>query len=416
MPLWLHLLRRKCRIGREGDRTVHLPEQGQFRQGSQADGRRRRVLADFAGADASTTPRKRRRPAYRSPHYGDAAFMDRQPRLTDLIPRRWSTMGLIVVLGCAAVAGVELLYHLMPRLAGLLGTPRIAAFDLASGRNLGTWLTALMLQWAALVSWLIYRIRRHRLDDYRGRYRIWLWACLGWTLLSVDAGSQLHDGFAQLMVILAGTRLASDGAVWWVVIYFFIFVPLGLRLAVDMRECRKSVFLLLMAGGLAASTLAVQFGWITLQVTAVEQTMVEVGAQMTAGLVLGLALMIHARHLVFDAEGRLPPCPVKVLRSRGGKSAAAVSGEAAGESLAGSVPPVLRPANATAAPSPLKNGRVFRQDGRSCTRRPVATSATTSATGSGVVPDPHHKLSKAEKKQLRQRLEQMRQQREQGVK
>ena len=62
--------------------------------------------------------------------------MDRQPRLTDLIPRRWSTMGLIAVLGGAAVAGVELLYHLMPGLAAHIGALRIAAFDLASGRNL----------------------------------------------------------------------------------------------------------------------------------------------------------------------------------------------------------------------------------------------------------------------------------------
>ena len=275
-----------------------------------------------------------------------------------------------------------------------------------------------MLQWAALVSWLTYRIRRHRLDDYRGRYRIWLWACLGWTLLSVDAGSQLHDGLAQLMVVLTGTRLASDGAVWWVVIYFFIFVPLGLRLAVDMRECRKSVLLLLAAGGLTGYTLAVQFGWITLQVTTVERTMLEAGAKMAAGLLLGLALMFHARHLVFDAEGRLPLRPVKVVRNKGGKSAAAASQSTAdttGEASADNNPPVIQPAAATAtSASPAPRSGLFGKAVDSSHTTNPATAAVTPANGSGAVPDPHHKLSKAEKKQLRQRLEQMRRQREEA--
>lgn len=401
---------------RMGDQTVHLPEQGQFRQTSQADGRRRRVVADLAGADASGAPPKRRRPAYRSPHYGDASFMDRQPRLTDLIPRRWSTVGLIVVLGCAALAGVEMLYRWMPGLAARVGAQRIAVLDLSSGRNLGTWLTTVMLQWAALVSWLIYRIRRHRLDDYRGRYRIWLWGCLGWTLLSIDAGSQLHDALAQLMVVLTGTRLASDGAVWWAVIYFFIFVPLGLRLAVDMRECRMGVFLLLVAGGLAAYALALQFAWVTLQVAAVEQIMVEVGAQMAAGLVLGLALMIHARHLVFDAEGRLPVRAMKV-RSKSAKAASA-----AGATSSQPAPPVLRPTGgATAAPTATpatpaspspRLGLLGKTVDPPHTTTPAAAAPASSATGSSAVPDPHHKISKAEKKQLRQRLEELRRQRE----
>ena len=60
------------------------------------------------------------------------------------------------------------------------------------------WLSSLLARtWQVLGSLLIYSIRRHKLDDYRGHYRWWLVAGIAWLVMSVDAITGLHDLFAR---------------------------------------------------------------------------------------------------------------------------------------------------------------------------------------------------------------------------
>ena len=81
-------------------------------------------------------PRLIRDPNSKSEHYGDAQFMDEQPRLTDLVPRRLITFFLIAVAGTGVISLLEMLYVWMPRLAAYTASERVAAFDLA---GTGTW-------------------------------------------------------------------------------------------------------------------------------------------------------------------------------------------------------------------------------------------------------------------------------------
>src|SRR6185312_7497859 len=73
---------------------------------SQLDDRRRRVLTEevigpaqpadgAAGTASQSKPSDRRRSALRVRPYGDAALMDRQPRITDLVPQRYSMLALL---------------------------------------------------------------------------------------------------------------------------------------------------------------------------------------------------------------------------------------------------------------------------------------------------------------------------------
>jgi hypothetical protein len=404
-------------------------------------------------------------------HYGEAEFLDQQPRLTDFIPRRLLTLGLLFVLGAGLIAGVEAVYRELPGLITSLGIQRIAAFDLSAPPNIGCWLTTVLLQGAALLCWMIYRIRRHRLDDYRGRYRVWLWGACCWALMSIDAGCQLHDALGDLMVKLTGTKLTGDGSAWSVLIFFFLVVPVGLRLTVDMRDSFSSVLLMLVSGGLAAFAVAVHLHWVVLKLTSVELVMVQAGAPMAADLMLAMALLVHARHLIFDAEGRLPPRRVKSKAKQAeepdeseGALPAAGGGVSAKNGKAAE-PAVLRPASGiTAAPTssavsvakptlagksvdpphpapsspsgwagkpqtPAARTAVPAVKPQASAAKPPASAAKTAALagGTGAAParfgtpanappapvaESNQKLSKADKKALRQRLEQMRHERE----
>ena len=91
----------------------------QFRRSGQRDERRRRVLnetlldsvvaAGVRTAWGSVPPEGVLRPIRRSENYGDAAFMDEQLRLTDLIPRRAVTLFVLFLVGLAMAAGLTTL-------------------------------------------------------------------------------------------------------------------------------------------------------------------------------------------------------------------------------------------------------------------------------------------------------------------
>ena len=105
------------------------------------------------------------------------------------------------------VAGLEVLYAWMPRLAALTTDGRVAALDLDGEGSLAVWFSSTTLSLAALAAILVYSVRRHKKDDYHGHYRIWLWAAMCWGLMSIDETSSLHEGFKELMAHASGTRM-----------------------------------------------------------------------------------------------------------------------------------------------------------------------------------------------------------------
>ena len=289
---------------------MSLQSSMQFRRSGQRDQRRRRLLADdlcgqieAAGSPAASAtdgplaPRK-------SSNYGDAAFMDEQLRLTDLIPRRLTIFALLLFAALAVVAGLEGLYawSSTPAISRLTTDGKVAAFDLDGEGTLAVWFSSVTLLLASLVALLVYTIRRHKTDDYRGYYRVWLWAALCWLVMSIDETSSLHEGFMGMMSYVTGTRVYGDGSVWWVVPYFFLLGAVGTRLLVDIRHCRLSSIALLTTAGCYALAVATQ----VLGDGLTRSVMLEEGAEMVGNIFLLLAMGLHARYVILDAEGLLP--------------------------------------------------------------------------------------------------------------
>ena len=272
--------------------------------------RRRRLLADRANQAYTPSSRSNRagRPRYgRSKNYGDATFLDDQRRPTDLIPRRLSVIGLFFLLGLAGLVALEAGYAFLPKLTAAAGKVSIVALDLDQSGSLCSWYSSGLLLAAALVAVLVHQVRRHKKDDYQGYYRVWLWAALCWFILSVDEAASLHQGFKEIMGLLTGTYLPAaggDGSFWWVIPYFFLLVPIGIRLALDMRTCRLSTACLLGTGLCFVAAVVVH-----LKVIPIDQArlavMVEEGAEMLGDLLLLTAMVLHARFVLLDAEGRL---------------------------------------------------------------------------------------------------------------
>ena len=408
-----------------------------FRQSGQRDDRRRRVLHDVASdtaatarsGDHSTSVRgSHDLPPRRSENYGDAAFMDRQPRLTDLVPIRLSGFVVLFAAGLLIVVILEALYAWMPRLASMTSDGRVATFDLDGEGSLAVWFSSMTLALAGLAAVLIFTVRRHKKDDYRGHYRIWLWAAACCFLLSIDETASLHEGFKEMMVVVTGARLFGDGSIWWVSVYGLVLAAVGTRLLVDMRDCRLSTAAFVAAATCYAVAVVTQLGWV-LPETGARGVMAEEGAEMVGNLLLLMALGLYARHVILDAEGLLPkqktidldededddeamidrtvtvhpphgvPRPTRRTAASRPKTTAVTAGKLASQSKPLAAHKArLKPPQATAVES---------------SQSEPATSVSDVSDGEGAETEVRRKMTKAERKALRKRLRKMRSQREQ---
>ena len=392
----------------------------------QRDDRRRRVLNETsAGTLAAAAPKLRKRRAAKgwlgkSKNYGDAAFLDEQPRVTDLLPVRMLPIIACFSAAFACLAGLDLLYVGVPQLALPSGQRRIAAFDLASSGSLATWFSSLLMFLAALAAFLVFTIRRHKNDDYHGRYRIWVWAAFCWTLMSIDEVSNLHEAFRDLMVRFCGTPLLGDGSVWWLILGLFLFGSVALRLLVDMRYCRSSCAAMVLAGLCYAMAAACHFGLVVAG-EGERQVMVAAGAKMAGHLLLLLAIALHGRHVILDAQGLIsqePPKPKRKPAKQPEDGSSSSDDDLKIHPPHGGVPKPAMPLTpqpaaplATTSAGPSTAGVAAGANG---------SSAVSPGGHAGRVPPPaaanagQRKLTKEERRALKKKLLQMKKQREGG--
>lgn len=299
------------------------------RGGSRSD-RRRRLLAEDRTTSGTATlvggvppivrladpqPRK-------SENYGDAAFLDEQPRMTDLIPKKRLTFIAAFLAGMAAILGLVALHTWLPGAMPQLVGRRMAAFDLAAPGSLRACFATLLLLVSAISAIGVYVIRSHKVDDYQGHYRIWLWAAGCWLLMAIDSAASLRDAFREVMTVVTGTRVLGDGAIWWAGPAALLLGAIGSRLVVDMWRCRESSMTLLTAGGCYVVAAAIHFGGLP-QPTETDQVVLSHGLLLGGHLLVLLAMGLHARHVLMDAEGLLPRREAEPAKS-GSKPEAAV--------------------------------------------------------------------------------------------
>lgn len=272
--------------------------------------RRRRVLTEqiVAGstgtetsADAASTPTKSA-PATLGPAY-EPNTLDRLARVTDLVPHRRSFFVLwwftLVALGSGLVA----LHIYSPGWSKVLSAKNLETLSLTAPAGLGRWFTTVLLLMAACLSSLIYAVRRHRKDDYRGRYRLWATAALCWFLLSLFSSTGTSEVIRQLGIRYTAWQGWREGALWWLAPLVTVYGIAILRMGLDMRRAPLSFLTLLLAIGSWTTAMSLEFGWITADFA--PQKLLEAGLMMAGHLLLVAALLTYARLVVLQAAGKI---------------------------------------------------------------------------------------------------------------
>jgi hypothetical protein len=386
---------------------------------SQLDDRRRRVLMEEVASppdseQAAPIPAGKRATVRA---YAEQVLTDRQPRISDLIPLRPLVITVLVLTMLTCVAAIETIHiccetspHLTRALRSLaIDRAQLAPINLATRANLASWYSSLLLAAGAALSLMIFAIRCHRVDDYRGRYRLWLWACAGLLWASLDAATGIHALVGGSLAWLSGSReLAVLG---WLAVYLLVFGVLSVRMAIETWHSIESFAALSIAAVLYLVAGMTALGWVTypgyLLATVLETSLV-----MIAHVTLLAGLMLYARHVHLDAQGKLPlrlrrqgPKPKRKSRTKLGvvgshdkedgeerKAAAKTSGSGA----AASKLPSTAPAATSARPGPLaaKVAASVSQDGDD----DDATDAS----------DDDEQLSKSERRRLKKLMRQQR--------
>jgi hypothetical protein len=273
------------------------------------DERRRRVLLEETGLDESETRDADREGATRSSGgcakpYSDSALATSQPRVVDLIPVRvWSLVVLALLVACLGV-GMEALYGYLALGDGIVALGQVPAFDLAAPGNIANWFAGVLLLLAAGLGCLTFLMRRHRTDDYRGRYRMWYWVV---PLLMLASVNQTVDwGTSLRIVILAVVGIPDypDATLIWAAIATLLATAVATRLVIEMRASRLAVVFVVAAWGSAGFVQAIQLGWI-LEGDTTFPVMAASGLRLLACGTLFLSLCFYSRHVHLEVHGQI---------------------------------------------------------------------------------------------------------------
>ena len=258
--------------------------------------RRRRVMLDAIAADSefaveSVRAKKRLRSRenldsaddddytqkYRDPGYSQSVRKTCQQRMVQLIPVRRGTLS--VVLSCMWMLWGALLFsHYWiftrfdpnamteaERAASFATRPIAQLFHLRSSHSISQWLTTQLWMLTAVAAWMIFQLRRHKLDDYRARYRIWVVLAIAAAFSSFEASS---SGLLLLGLSIDSWAQREIGYAGWPLVlatFASIIGVIGIRLCSELKSAPMSVVSWLF--GLIAWGLAALLGTGLLKIT-----------------------------------------------------------------------------------------------------------------------------------------------------
>ena len=356
--------------------------------------RRRRVLPDDAvetgtPARSASSERPREEPPR---NYAEAAAQARERALHTLFPLRWWSISLVVAACLLGVGGCIALHLLAERIAPPLPQEAVTWLQLGAAGSPGRWLASTLLTLSAAAAAFVYSLRRHRLDDYHGRYRMWIWMAIACLLFGLAETTGL-PGLVRAACQLAGERAGVQGALVWSIAVGTVAGAIGVRLFFEIRRCGSAVAALLFAVLGFSTAAATLHGW-PVAWNAQTAPLVGRGAWLAGYAMVVLTFLLYGRHVQLDVTGVRVTAAKKKKQAKPAKrekTAAATSSEAE----ARAAKPALRLRTDLEPPDiaePKQEAPTWRSEGEQPAEENPAVVGSTHTP---------KKLSKAERRRMR---------------
>jgi hypothetical protein len=266
--------------------------------------RRRRTLTDDSSAEensADWTSESREPAAY---GHGVSAFADL--RLRDLIPRRRRFVAAWFGLAVVTISTIIGLHLGHAAIASWLQLGSVPGIDLSQPSNLAAWFTSVAFGGAGLLATIIYGLRRFRLDDYQGQYRLWLFVVPSLFLASICSIVPLHEVWSLVCArLIGGASNASIAMLWWVAPAILAIVGIGGRVFFEVKRNRFCLAAGLVGIISLSASLLVKSGY--LGIAGVEESLLNWTTQMLGAGSLAMCCLLYSRQMLLEIEGVLSP-------------------------------------------------------------------------------------------------------------
>lgn len=219
--------------------------------GSPRRDQRRRLVLSWNRTPVTGTPTSAAVPRPMAA-YAPEAHPDRQRGPATLIPTGLGGFTLVVLAMLLPMAAVLVVGGCEPLLGRpvfrptgrFAGTVAAAAtcFDPRSAVSISGWLAQLSLLIAASTAAIVRLMRRHRRDDYNGRYRAWGWLAGLFLIASCTGQVPLGRLVGVACAEATGLSLGPRGAGWWVAIAATLLTAVSLWAILPLYERGATAF------------------------------------------------------------------------------------------------------------------------------------------------------------------------------
>ncbi|MEM8946478.1 MAG: hypothetical protein AAGD11_15000 [Planctomycetota bacterium] len=237
-----------------------------------------------------------------TPRYGAGANIENHPQVTSFVPRRFRTLCLFGLAGISVAVVAELIAYYAQPLSDLAKVVSPAELTDALSNRPIAWMSATVLLLTVGYARLVFSLRRHRVDDYRGRYRVWRTAGWAATLLSINAVVALHPLIARYLGSLVEWQLLPEGAGWWLVPVTLAGGWLMIKVMIEAAECKAALALYLLASVCLAVSGAHSAGWSPNWAAALPEVMSR-SLPLVGFTFLLVGSQLFARYVILDVQG-----------------------------------------------------------------------------------------------------------------
>ena len=280
--------------------------------GTQRRDQRRRMVVSWKRSSATDSPAAAAEPRSMAA-YGPEAHPDRQKGPATLLPTgiggfsAAAAMLLVPMVAALALAAAEPLFGrtvFVPQ-GRFARTVQAAAacFDPLGTRAVAGWLAQVSLGVATAVALIVRLMRRHRRDDYNGRYRAWGWlaglfvvtACAGAVPLGPLAGAVVADA--------TGVVLGPGGIGWWLALAVVAYAAVAAWAVLPLHERGATIcWLSLALIAWSAAAACTWFGGGRVAAAVAGQAAWSLGAALAA-----VAMLAAARSVIREVRGQCRP-------------------------------------------------------------------------------------------------------------
>ena len=216
-------------------------------------------------------------------------------------PWKYAVGGLI---GLTASAVIIIAGCFASKLQALAGPELADLFAIPNGR-VAQWFSSLLLLLSSQLALLIWWTRSRSLEDFEGRYWLWIRTACVWFALSACTSIDVHNVAVETLLTFRPDLSRVWANLCWMLPVAIPGTLLFAALAREMRGCRASRALLFLAGACHLSTAGFHLSCESAFSPVAQAVLVQFGL-LTGQVALFVSMWLHARHVLYCTADPAP--------------------------------------------------------------------------------------------------------------